>query len=48
MKEPEKNAKIREEFSVEFGDVNGIKLIELPLMNKKEQQIKKQKKDKPL
>jgi hypothetical protein len=27
----------KEEFSIEFGDVNGIKLFELPFMNQKNQ-----------
>jgi hypothetical protein len=37
MKEQKSSVKPNEEFSIEFGDVNGIKLFELPFMNQKHQ-----------
>jgi hypothetical protein len=35
MKEQKKSVMPSEEFSIEFGDVNGIKLYELPFMTQK-------------
>lgn len=37
MKEQKTKASVNEEFAVEFGDVNGIKLFELPYASKKSQ-----------
>ncbi|XJZ28288.1 hypothetical protein ACF5W4_05705 [Bacillota bacterium Lsc_1132] len=47
MKEKEKAENVREEFSVEFGDGNGTKLLDLPLMGKNNSK-KAKKKDKPV
>ena len=41
-----KVANLREEFSVEFGDINGTKLFELPLMEKNNSK-KEKTKEKP-
>jgi hypothetical protein len=35
MKEQKTRAAVSEDFSVEFGDVNGTKLFEFPLSSKK-------------
>jgi hypothetical protein len=37
MKEKKSSGMQNEEFSIEFGDVNGIKLYELPFMTQKNQ-----------
>ncbi|MDP4087295.1 MAG: hypothetical protein Q8934_22285 [Bacillota bacterium] len=37
MKEQNSSVMPNEEFSIEFGDVNGIKLYELPFMTQKDQ-----------
>jgi hypothetical protein len=37
MKEQKNKVMPNEEFSIEFGDVNGIKLYELPFMTQKNQ-----------
>jgi hypothetical protein len=36
MKEQKTRSQASEEFSVEFGDINGTKLFEFPLASKKE------------
>ncbi len=46
QKEKEKAANLREEFSVEFGDINGTKRFELPLMGKNNSK-KEKTKEKP-
>lgn len=50
MKDQDKTANVREEFSVEFGDVNGTKLYEIPLMggNKNLKKEHDKKKTKPI
>ena len=41
-KEDSENTNV--EFGIEFGDINGAKLIEYPFMNQKQTKIKKKKK----
>ncbi|MGG5253171.1 hypothetical protein ACQYAD_06715 [Neobacillus sp. SM06] len=47
MKKKAKDTNVREEFSVEFGDINGTKLLDFPLMEKVNTK-KSKKKDKPV
>lgn len=48
MKDSEKIANIREEYSAELGDMNEVKQYEIPFMSKdKLKKTKQKKKDKP-